>query len=1292
MSSRFSRVLGLGTVLLVSVVTACGSSEKSHDRSAEPTALPKADSSVTAFVAHRDARLANAPSFMWLGVDKGVKFNDAIESATYALKTVTKSFRLDKNALASVDALRIDDHGKGPILAHAKQRVGGVDVFRSKVTIAMRRDFEPVAASGLLAPVVETSYVFKRTSALAITDAYTAMLAATNGRATSFASSHVDGDYEHFTSPLLKQTARVKKVLFPKSDGLVPAYYVELPIANGPAWAYVVSADDGKVLFKADLVKNEAYTYKAFVSTETKIPWDGPQGNGFAPHPVGTPNGLKPTFGTMNSVTLQNFPFSKNDPWLPADATTLAGNNVRAYPDIGQPDGIQGDTAVALTGDRAFEYSYDTTKSPNADVNNISAAATQMFYTTNFLHDWFYDSGFDEASGNNQADNLGRGGLGRDSLRAEVQDYSGRNNANAQVPPDGAAAIIQMFVFSGPSAADLTVQPPSNIAGVKQVGLPGFGLDQFDVAGAVVLANDDTGTDAADACEDLTNNVTGKIVLVHRGLCSFVQKAQRVQAAGGIGVIVANVASSAQPTVPPFMGGTANNVTVPILSLNLADGVALEGAIAGGVNVTMHRALQTDLDGALDDTVVAHEWGHVLSGRLVHDGLGLNTNQAGGLGEGWGDFTSLLLSVRPDDVNSPAGANWAGAYPNGAYAMFGAGADFYYGIRRVPYSTDMTKDPLTLKHIANGTALPSNVPVSFGEDGSFNAEVHAAGEVWATMLWECYAALLRTYPFQDAQDRMKRYLVASLKLTPADPTFLEARDAVLAAAFAADEKDYTLFWQAFGRRGAGVGAEGPPKDSSSNQGVKESFYVGNDVQIAEARITDDVISCDHDGILDPAEVGSIIMKVRNAGTGTLAAPIAKLSSAAGAGMTFKDSAEVKLPVLKPFETKEIKVETQINAAKSIDPINVDVVVSDPSFEGGRSKKVSVITRFNTDEDAEAATIDRVDTRGTTWTVSTTDSAELTKKWERVQGGNDGRWVVPNGFEPAEHRLVSRDFTIEGNTFELSFKHRHSFRFSTRRQVDIDGGVVEVSIDKGKTWKDISAYGKIAYNTTLQEGRGDNALAGREAFGNVSKGYPDAWITTNVAADLGAHPEQVRIRFNFASSTSFSGAPGWEIDEIELKGINSKPFVGFVPHADNCDPKGPTVETNPGALTVKSRQKMVLDGTGTHPAGAPLTFVWIQESGPPVTITNNGASRLEIDAPDVTESTKMIFALRAHDGSLLSPAARTEVTLDAADPTGIDAGGNDCGCRVVAAPSSRALSFGLGAVGLVGLALIRRRRR
>ena len=102
----------------------------------------------------------------------------------------------------------------------------------------------------------------------------------------------------------------------------------------------------------------------------------------------------------------------------------------------------------------------------------------------------------------------------------------------------------------------------------------------------------------------------------------------------------------------------------------------------------------------------------------------------------------------------------------------------------------MTKDPLTFKHISNGVPITGTL-ISFGATGANNAEVHNTGEVWATMLWECYAALLRDtlglsprLTFKQAQDRMKDYLVAAYKLTPNSPTFLEARDAVLAAAFA----------------------------------------------------------------------------------------------------------------------------------------------------------------------------------------------------------------------------------------------------------------------------------------------------------------------------------------------------------------------------------------------------------------------------------------------------------------------------------------------------------------------------
>ncbi len=1095
----------------------------------------------------------------------------------------------------------------------------------------------------------------------------------------------------------------MKKVLFPTTaaagGGVVPAYYVEIQIAHGPASSYVVSAADGAVLFQNDLTRYDAFSYRAYADPTTKIPLDGPQGNAAAPHPTGKPDGFEPAWLPSNLVSIQNYPFSKNDPWLAADATTLSGNNVLAYPDINAPDGLAGDALPVSTGPKAFDYAYDTNQSPGATPTNIAAASTHLFYVTNFLHDWYYDLGFAEKDGNHQQSNFSRGGRGNDPLHAEAQDYSGKNNANATVPADGASPRLQMYVFSGPSIAELTVLTPAKLAGQKPVGLAGFGKDQFDITGPVVLAADDQGADAADACEPLTNNVTGKIVLVHRGLCSFIQKTLNVQQAGGIAAIISNVPTSATPAEPPFMGGTdtTSSVSIPSLSLALADGQALEAAIGGGATVRMKRLLQTDLDGAIDTTIVAHEWGHVISGRLIHDGNGLNTNQSGGLGEGWADFSALLLMVRADDVLSPDGAGWAGAYPNGAYATSGAGADFYFGIRRVPYSIDFTKDPLTLKHIANGTPLPTGVPISFGEDGSFNAEVHSTGEVWATMLWECYAALLRDprhTNFVEAQQMMKRYYVSSLKLTPPDPTLLEARDAVLAAAFAANQDDYLLFWGAFGRRGAGVGAVGPGKDSTTNQGVVESYYVGNDVQVIAAPLTDDALSCDHDGILDDGEIGTIKVTVRNSGTGPLAAATVKLSSKSP-GVTFPDGDTAIFGVLKPFATSSITAHVQIHGATPIAPLTIDVDVTDPSFPAGRTGHAAIPTRYEADEAPNSATVDHVDTKGTAWTVSGDDGMGMALPWARSSAGTDGYWSVPNNTVSSEQLLTSPKFTVDGSTFELAFRHRWSFRISRQGNSDLDGGVVEVSVDAGKTWRDLSELGAVDYTTTLATGRGDSTLEGRRAYGNKSAGYPDQWVSSRIKVDLGKHPDSVMIRFRTASGSRFAGAPGWDVDDIELDGISSKPFFSYVAHADNCDPNGPTVSAG-NAIKVKSRANVTLTGSGTHPKALPLNFVWTQVAGPPVQLASDGGPVATFGAPDVGRDTvTLTFEVRADDGKLLSAASRVDVTVVPADPVPyFMASGAGCSASKRVPQESRALSSAAllaTALALLGLGVLVRRR-
>ena len=63
-------------------------------------------------------------------------------------------------------------------------------------------------------------------------------------------------------------------------------------------------------------------------------------------------------------------------------------------------------------------------------------------------------------------------------------------------------------------------------------------------------------------------------------------------------------------------------------------------------------------DGGLDTAVASHEWGHVLSNRLISNGNGLRNNQGGGMGEGFGDFVGLMTIIRSSDIAAAEAANW----------------------------------------------------------------------------------------------------------------------------------------------------------------------------------------------------------------------------------------------------------------------------------------------------------------------------------------------------------------------------------------------------------------------------------------------------------------------------------------------------------------------------------------------------------------------------------------------------------------------------------------------------------
>jgi hypothetical protein len=208
------------------------------------------------------------------------------------------------------------------------------------------------------------------------------------------------------------------------------------------------------------------------------------------------------------------------DPWLAAGATQTLGNNVDAYADRNAPDGFGGaDFRATTTSAGVFDRTYNTAQSPTVNQNQQRASITQLFYDNNYYHDYWYDSGFNEAAGNAQTNNFGRGGAGNDAIKAEGQDYSGTDNANMQTPADGSAPIMQMYIFSGASNTTLTVNPGNT---TYPVGVAGFGPQTFNIGPAqMVVAVDNSMADSsggntgtfADACQALTGGPVGHSVV-----------------------------------------------------------------------------------------------------------------------------------------------------------------------------------------------------------------------------------------------------------------------------------------------------------------------------------------------------------------------------------------------------------------------------------------------------------------------------------------------------------------------------------------------------------------------------------------------------------------------------------------------------------------------------------------------------------------------------------------------------------------------------------------------------------
>ncbi|MEO6596351.1 MAG: M36 family metallopeptidase, partial [Planctomycetota bacterium] len=242
------------------------------------------------------------------------------------------------------------------------------------------------------------------------------------------------------------------------------------------------------------------------------------------------------------------------------------------------------------------------------------------------------------------------------------------------------------------------------------------------------------------------------------------------------------------------------------------------------------------VDGDFDGQIVAHEYGHLVQGRMTDPDQGLSGQQGRSMGEGWSDLNAVMFF---DEL---------GLLPDGAPTLFSVGAyvtgDQDSGIRNYAISAS----PLNFSDIGYDTACES--PIT-NVNGTCEAvgEVHSDAEIWTALHYDIRQALVAKYnalgfpstnvPLKrrcaegdvpadlcPGQRRWSQLVHDGMILQPPSPTFIDARDAIIAAdlARAGDStrnwaSNQAELWTAFARRGLGQGASAlDPEDVDSIPG------------------------------------------------------------------------------------------------------------------------------------------------------------------------------------------------------------------------------------------------------------------------------------------------------------------------------------------------------------------------------------------------------------------------------------------------------------------------------------------
>ncbi len=1148
----------------------------------------------------------------------------AAEAARQHLLHYAGIYRLRPESIGRLVVSELHDLGRGAVVVGFARSYEGVPLLRDELDVVMTERYELVAFTGSLAIEPRPLGEFRLTAS-------TALATAAQHLTGTFASPETLRQLEfraggwslHQAGGVFTSAPRTRRVYFDDAETLLPAWHLEVE-TGGKLHGLVLSAVDGRLLSLVDLEASASHTYRVWADPVSPFrPNDSPVGDVALPHPTGLPDGFNPAAAGSALVTLDNAGLSSNDPWLPAGASELLGNNVHAYADLIAPDGLDGgDFLVAPSTTATYDFTYDLTQPANFSPSQRCASATQAFFVANWMHDAFYDLGFNETARNGQRDNFGRGGLGGDAVKVEVHDYDGRNNATFRTPADGEAGRMQLFIFDEPRPSTLTITTPALADGGTFLGAPPSvtASRTWDVTGPVQVVTDLDG--GFGGCDPWANpaSYTGGVVLVDVPAvgCSIGRRFDHAKDAG-VAALLLNVASC-------FSFNESSLVSVCV---ETDAGTRLRELVSGGA--TMSARLQRpagtrERDVALDSTVVVHEFTHFVTNRLIGDSLGLINTPSRAMGEGWSDFAALWLSIRDAETARPGNNLWQGTFAIGGWSVGGpdwdgnAGPTHYFGVRRYPYSTDRSKDPLTFKHVGTNVPLPALAARALGGDPD-NAEVHNAGEVWASMLWDAQVKLLRKsgVTTEAARTTMGRYLVASLKATPMLPTFIEARDALLAVVAASSPTvDFPLFLDAFAQRGLGVLASSSDRRSTTNTPLAEDFTgSGGNYRLVSVTLEDADDDCDADGQLDSNETGTLTVKLMNVGSRRLTRGALRLTSSNPSLQL--SPAPVAVPANDPFTVVTVTVPTSLGVTTGLQSSVITVAVQDPDIAllQGRFESTQTV-RLNVDLAPSAK--EGFENNAPGWVLE----GEGDFPWEQV-------WFV-RAVSPVSHTLTGRGMDGLGESvattppiavgpgpFTVTFTQLYQFETSVAL-LHFDGGRLEISTD-GELFTAVPGSAlSPTYPVTL-EATG-NPLSGQQVYGGLQSSVQT--VTANFGMQYANRAVWLRWRIGTDEAT---GTPGWTIDDVQVNGATTPPFVDAIPHRGMCTNHLPVV-AGTTSITVPERSSVTLvPGTLSDRDLDALTVSWMQTSGTSVQLMGETFTAPEVDSGGET----LAFRVTVSDG-------------------------------------------------------------